>query len=401
VWRCIVAVAFIALLAPVGVARGAVVQLRDFGALQITGLPGEANHLRIGRAADGTLTVNDDVSRLIPGVNCSGGGTEVRCVGPAESLSLEITTSDGDDRIAVDGSLQYESGYLSGGRGDDVVLGGAGSDLMFGNAGMDIVDGGAGDDEMHGGTEADVLRGGPGRDLARYDYTAGAVNVTLDDLPDDGTPGEGDNVATDVESVRGGGSARLVGSDGPNLLEVESEGPSELIGGGGDDRLVSRFGGVAALVGGPGRDRLEPSVESTVDTRDGEVDRVDCGEGLARPPLADPVDDLRGCVPPVGLRSQIAGVHGSRVLLRLRCEAIGQACRVRIELRRERRRLARATLDVPAGRSDAGFRLNRRGRAVMLERARMRVNVRVQAFRRGPPASSGFPIETPIELRRR
>ena len=396
-----VAVAVIALLAPVGVARGAVVQLRDFGALQITGLPGEANHLRIGRAADGTLTVNDDVSRLIPGVNCSGGGAEVRCVGPAESLSLEITTSDGDDRIAVDGSLQYENAYLSGGPGDDVVLGGAGSDFMYGNAGLDIVDGGAGRDEMFGGTEADVLRGGPGTDLVRYNE-AGPVNVTLDGLPDDGTPGEGDNVAIDVESVHGGGSARLVGSDGPNRLEVEGDGPSELIGGGGDDRLVSRFGGAdAALIGGPGRDRLEPGVESTVDALDGEVDRVVCGSGLARPPLADPVDVLRGCVPPVFPRGATARVTGSRVVLRLRCEAVEQACRVRIELTLERRRLARATLTVPPGRIGAVLPLNGLGRAVMLVRARVQANVRVQAFRRGPPASNGFPIETPIELRRR
>ena len=148
--------------------------------------------------------------------------------------------------------------YLSGGSGADAIVGGSHADSIYGNAGDDRLDGAGGDDEFFGFTGADELHGGPGVDTARYS-TQGPLNVTLDDLPDDGMPGEGDNARQDVENVHAGGGRpiRIVGSDAANRLESE-EGVAELVGGAGDDRLIARFGRAGSLIGGPGRDVLQP-----------------------------------------------------------------------------------------------------------------------------------------------
>jgi hypothetical protein len=97
------------------------------------------------------------------------------------------------------------------------------------------------------------------------------VGVTLDGNPNDGSVGEGDNVAADVENVIGGlGSDLLSGSAGPN----------ELDGGPGDD-VVEGGEGQDVLRGGDGAD--------TIRARDGQRDSIGCGLGDDAA-LVDPAD---------------------------------------------------------------------------------------------------------------
>jgi RTX calcium-binding nonapeptide repeat (4 copies) len=400
-----------ALLVPAGAAHGAVVQLRPgpgsppvVSDLQVTGLPGESNLVTIAPGSGGVLVVRDTGARLVPGENCASvDAATVTCSrsGAPTELQLWIATSDGDDRIAVDGALPYRYGFLSGGTGDDVVLGGRAWDDVSGDAGDDRLDGGAGDDELRGRTGADVMRGGPGVDEVAYGSGAGPVTVTLDGRPGDGAAGEGDDVGLDVENLTGGEERdRFVGSDASNELDG-GEGVNELVGGAGGDRLLGGEGHGGRLVGGPGRDRVEPPAGATVDVRDGETDRVDCDDGLRRPLRADRGDALRGCAPSVGLRGLSApvGRHG-RVRLGVRCDAVGQPCRARLELRRGGALVARATLRLRRGQRRTLVRLDHRGRRLLRTHRTLPVTARLRPFRETPAPSRGHPADTSLTLRR-
>jgi hypothetical protein len=161
--------------------------------------------------------------------------------------------------IATGTALAQEV-ILTGTDGDDVLNGTAAGEAIYARAGNDTVNAGAGDDELDGGTGADLLNGGDGSDSVAYGGIAG-VDVSLDGAANDGAVGEGDNVATDVEDVFGAdGADKLVGSAAVNTID----------GSGGDDRITGGAG-KDALFGGDGDD--------VIDSRDREVDRVECGAG--------------------------------------------------------------------------------------------------------------------------
>jgi hypothetical protein len=150
---------------------------------------------------------------------------------------------------------------LTGTPGPDVLTGTSGDDTLAGLGGNDRLRGGGGNDTLDGGPGADDMAGGSGRDAVSYAQAAGVV-VTLDDLANDGAPGEQDNAQTDIEDIFGSpGNDDLRGNAGPNTID----------GGAGDDRLLGG-GGKDALFGGDGADRL--------DARDGSADTVDCGPGF-------------------------------------------------------------------------------------------------------------------------
>ena len=164
---------------------------------------------------------------------------------------------------------------IVGTAGDDVLAGGAEDDVIAGLAGNDRIFGGAGDDSLNGGPGSDDLAGGPGNDAAAYPNHDGVV-VTIDDLANDGAPGELDNVQTDIED--------LYGSPGPDRLEA-SAGPNTIDADGGDDVLVGGAG-KDSFFGGDGNDRIE--------ARDGIADVIDCGPG-ADTAVVDPADSQLEC----------------------------------------------------------------------------------------------------------
>ncbi len=147
-------------------------------------------------------------------------------------------------------------------------------------AGDDTVGGGPGADRLRGATGGDRLAGGPGRDVTTYMPRAAAMRLSIGDGANDGRRGEGDDIAADIEDVKGGlGNDTLIGSNGPNRL----------FGLAGNDRVVGGRGN-DVLAGGAGTDVL--------DGRDGPgfVDDLSCGAGAGDRVLADMTDTVgAGC----------------------------------------------------------------------------------------------------------
>jgi hypothetical protein len=144
------------------------------------------------------------------------------------------------------------------------------------------VNGGAGDDRYNAiGTRAPSrveFTGGFGVDVASYFYATEGVRVGVDGFPFDGRPGDDDEITRTVETVFGSQHADvLIGAERDQRL-FGFDGDDEIAGGEGSD----------VLTGGSGNDRI--------DARDGELDTVDCGGGLAEQLLADPVEaSILGC----------------------------------------------------------------------------------------------------------
>jgi Ca2+-binding RTX toxin-like protein len=165
---------------------------------------------------------------------------------------------DGADRISGTPAVQAPM-TIYGGAGDDNLCGGGASDSLVGGDGNDLLDGCFGADDMSGGL---------GTDTANYGSWTVSVRVTLDDMPDDGSTGEGDNVHSDVENVIGGAVGdNITGSSAANYLQGGG-GTDTLRGMDGDDVLDGGMGGALPvgknngndyLYGGNGNDTLHAS----------------------------------------------------------------------------------------------------------------------------------------------
>ena len=85
------------------------------------------------------------------------------------------------------------------------------------------------------------MYGGTGTDSADYyDHTVGVVADLDGAIGDDGAPGEGDTIASDVEGINGGwGDDTLTGNGNANVLDGRW-GNDTLIGLAGNDTLIGR-----------------------------------------------------------------------------------------------------------------------------------------------------------------
>jgi Ca2+-binding RTX toxin-like protein len=244
----------------------------DDGSLVLVDVAGERNDVRIGRSG-GEVTLRDEGAALTPGTGCQAAGQgQVRCTGVAQ---LTAALGDGDDTIAVsiylisnvwggDGDDRLTTGAAGdavfGGEGDDTLLTGGGDDVVAAGAadpGNDTIDGAAGSDVFLPGAGADAVRGGSGHDRVSYEDHQAGVTVTLDGAANDGSPSEGDSIASDVEHVvGGGGDDELVGDDGANILDG-ARGRDRVSGrGGGDTLLDTSVTGGNVFDGGPGNDSI-------------------------------------------------------------------------------------------------------------------------------------------------
>ena len=218
-----------------------------------------------------SLGAGDDVAVFTAsGIDMFGDGDQDIALDPASTEHVSVLGGPGAD--IIDGALYPDALGLHGNAGDDVVIGGPVQDHLYGEDGNDTLEGGGGTDRLFGGPGddvedggdghdqfrqesaadgADTLIGGGGQDRVFYDKRSVGVSVTLDDgQANDGAPGEGDDIAVDVEHVMGGGGDDvLIGSDVRNTLE----------GNGGDDFLQGKVGrdlldcgaGTDEAVGGP------------------------------------------------------------------------------------------------------------------------------------------------------
>jgi Ca2+-binding RTX toxin-like protein len=231
----------------------------------------------------------------------AGGGNDSLYGSPGSDV---LHGGDGDDRLF---------GYAAG----DQVLGEGGADQVNGGDGNDLVDGGTGDDGLEHcsnciganndpGGGADTYAGGSGNDRLWLDGHAAGMAISIDGQANDGSPGEGDNVGPDIETV--GGTVHndvFAGSAGPDNFEGNggddeihgAGGNDDLYGGSGDDRMFGDAGadkvqgasGADSVDGGAGADQLYGDIAScslfctfdsdTLFARDGERDTVDCGAG--------------------------------------------------------------------------------------------------------------------------
>ncbi|WCB94037.1 hypothetical protein DSM104299_02765 [Baekduia alba] len=195
-------------------------------AATITGGPGN-EHLRGTKVAD-TIDGNAGNDRIF-----GRGGNDALTGGPGNDW---INGGAGDDAITGDANATGDlTSYdrLFGGSGNDTIKGGDSRDRIYGGSGDDKSYGENGNDLMAGGTGNDVQDGGPGNDR---------IYANL-------------------------GQDTTYGGDGNDDLWALARGDVQAgVGGTGS---VDQTGDT--LDGGPGNDRFH--------TRDGEVDRITCGDG--------------------------------------------------------------------------------------------------------------------------
>ncbi|MDA0160302.1 hypothetical protein OM076_08505 [Solirubrobacter ginsenosidimutans] len=228
----------------------------------------------------------------------NGGSISVWNMGIDDDLAAGsgcIQTSPSQAQCAPDG---IERTLVELGGGDDEYLpgrftiptrveGGAGDDTLADDTGVDELYGGEGDDVlwMDAGPDADpdVLYGGPGYDQASYGQFRGdggiGVRLSIDGVANDGVPGEGDDIHTDIEALNGGyDDDVLIGTPGDNELDGRS-GHDVLYGLGGDD-LLRGGEDTDQLYGGEGFDVADYSWEwdPVVVTLDGQANDGTSGE---------------------------------------------------------------------------------------------------------------------------
>jgi len=313
----------------------------DFGpgftALLYTGLPGEQNRVTVttNDAAD-TVTIRDQGALLIipdltrptslPGtiLNCKFNLNTVTCKRDGlDLISTTVMLGDGNDRATARGD---DAVVIDGGTGNDTLsmLEVAGSPFaaLVGGGGDDVLRGGPEDDQLFGGHGSDDIAGGGGTDSVYHanrfmgvtcecwdadDATAG-VAVSLDDAANDGQPGEGDNVRSDIERVIGTTfDDKLVGSNGPDVL-MAIHGNDVIDGRGGDDQLFG-LDGDDVITGGSGKDHVKggeqspehptpPTDNDRLELRDGEPDTYGCAGGTDVA-VVDAIDVFHSVVGPV------------------------------------------------------------------------------------------------------
>ena len=284
--------------------------------------------LRVQVLDESFRVIRDDGPAVVAGSGCvqvSASATIVQCLvsvqGPlsrsvtarlgdgADDLSFIInpgaapvpaTIDGGDDDDTLTSGLR--AGPNGAGAGEPplaavnaaahTIIGGEGDDLFLGDSGgTDVLVGGPGDDTLRARASArstDTFVGGAGTDVADYSARLDAVRLTTSNtatLPDDGAPGEGDDI---------GRAETLIGGAGPDTLEIRS-GPvfttsqsppttPSMRGNGGADTLTA-LGDPAAVSmdGGAGRDVIRGgSGPDAISARDGERDKITCGAGADR-----------------------------------------------------------------------------------------------------------------------
>lgn len=279
-------------------------------------------------ANDGEAGEGDDVRGTFDAITGGGGADE-----------LSVVPSGGELHRGTRGAR------LNGAGGDDTLVGGDRGDELNGGDGRDVLQAAGGADRLWGGAGPDRMRGGDGDDAVSYvqpptvtgaQSEAGVV-VTLNDQPDDGAEGEGDDVGSDVESVDGGpGPDALVGTPGDDRLHGRG-GNDVLRGASGDDDLE---GGPGAdrIVGGPGSDRSVTGFGAgdVLELRDGERDFGACLDGRLDV-SADPFDFLLGCFAFAHFGSGYQRVTTTRTgapALTVRCRSVGgpERCRGQVWL---------------------------------------------------------------------
>jgi Ca2+-binding RTX toxin-like protein len=226
-------------------------------------------------------------------------------IGVAAALALVPAASA--VAATIDGGPGGER--LRGTRFDDVIRGNGGNDRILGRGGNDQLNGGLGNDRVFGGPGNDAIAGVQGNDWLNGgpgdDAVTGDANGTGDLTSFDRIFGGGGN-----DTLRGGDSRdRVYGGPGNdtsfgengNDMMAGGTGDDTQYGGPGNDRIFANLGqdttfgedgndnlwalarGDVQGAGDPVGDALDGGPgDDTFHTRDGELDRITCGDGNDR-----------------------------------------------------------------------------------------------------------------------
>jgi Ca2+-binding RTX toxin-like protein len=220
------------------------------------------------------------------------GNTTIRTVAYNDVEKIYIALQGGADVLTTAASIGKGMNII-GGEGNDKLNGGSGPDLIKGNAGNDVINGNGGADQLYGdedqdlidgGAGADKIAGGTGNDTATYATRTTPVTVTIDGVANDGTPasgttpGEGDNVMTDVENLTGGFAGdKLTGSAAANMI-YGAGGADQINGLDGNDNLIGG-GGNDIIHGGANNDKISGGSDNDQLFGDAGSDSIDGGSG--------------------------------------------------------------------------------------------------------------------------
>ncbi|MEU8007892.1 hypothetical protein AB0B66_42610 [Catellatospora sp. NPDC049111] len=261
--------------------------------VQFTAAVGKADYLIV--TSNPTSLTFDGNYPITPAGGCAhvaGDLTKVTCPhGEYSYYQLRINVADGDDTVLLRYDKYVDIAEVRGGSGNDVLSHTPAANSyvnvrLYGEAGNDqiedrliglrrtLVDGGDGDDYLYcertSGPQLSSMVGGGGADTfagsCYVDYTARttAVRVSVDDIADDGSPGEGDNVQTSIVGVLGGSGNDVLFSTVSAMLEGNG-GADTLFGSDFDDILLAADGtGTDIVYAGYGHDKCKTDLGDTV-----------------------------------------------------------------------------------------------------------------------------------------
>ncbi len=201
------------------------------------------------------LGPGDDHAQVLGGTDDVVGGSGVDRVtyGAIDDLKVFLDDIANDGAAGENSNIHSDVENLTGSHGNDLLVGTAGPNRIDGGQGNDKLVLMGGDDLAIAGGGSDVMSGGPGIDTVHYLGRYTPLSISIDNIDNDGVPGERDDVRTDMENVIGGIAADvLIGSGSPNDLDGSS-GDDRIQGGGGDDILRGGAGN-DTLIGDAGLD---------------------------------------------------------------------------------------------------------------------------------------------------
>jgi Ca2+-binding RTX toxin-like protein len=302
--------------------------------------PGESNYLTLSQTSSCAglsapcLSISDDPFYPIdPPAACRSQFAGIVCPLPGTAyldMGDEIDfVYDWEGPSVIDGGTEGDALYGRG--GNDVIYGGAGIDVVIGGPGDDAIGGGPDNDYLEAGFDSfairasdtagsDYIEGGDGGDTLSYEGRSDALNLSEDGQANDGAAGENDEIAGDVEIIKGGsGDDVLTGGGSTKQLwglagndTISGSANDETLVGGADDDVVAGQGGNDTVKGGVGDDLVDGGAGSDyiygedastcggdvcvsdadeIHARDGEHDVVDCGDGIDVAQL-DSIDTL-------------------------------------------------------------------------------------------------------------
>jgi len=216
----------------------------------------------------------------------------------------------GDDTLNANGTFVGERRPFGGA----ILNGEAGQDQLNGAGALtsDQMSGGDGDDVFFPGSGPENMAGGNGTDTISWSFGGGpgnGVNVSLDNVPNDGPNGQGANVHSDIENLLGTGATDvLTGAPGvPNFVDG--------LGGNDTFNVASNPADADVVVCGDGFVTINADGLDTFDN----VGPTGCRGRINKPPVASGVT--------LKIRSTSTKIDSDgQVAIKVGCRGVG-ACR--------------------------------------------------------------------------